>query len=115
MQLRLKGAGWFGASVPHAIWAGVEPDEALSDLARKCDRAARRFGLQPDKRSFRPHVTLAYCQNTPLEEAVAFCQLHAGLEFGPFWADRFHVFSSWSRKGPSRYISESEIPLGPVR
>lgn len=115
MQLRLKGVGWFGASEPHAIWAGVEPDAALSDLARRCDKAARRVGLQGDKRNFRPHVTLAYCYNTPLEEAMRFSQKHSRLDIGPFWIDRFHLFSSWSGKGASRYISEAEFPLGPIK
>ncbi|MAI89820.1 RNA 2',3'-cyclic phosphodiesterase [Ponticaulis sp.] len=115
MQLRLKGAGWFGASEPHSIWAGVAPDDGLTRLASKCERAARRIGLPRDKRSFRPHVTLAYCHGTSLEEAMVFSQKHSTLDLGPFWVDRFHLYSSWSGKGPSRYVSEAEYPLGPIR
>ncbi len=115
MQLRLKGAGWFGANDPHAIWAGVEAHGALSALSGKCERAARRLGFQKEKRPYRPHVTLAYCHGTPLEEAAGFAHRHAGLDLGPFWVDRFHLYSSWSGKGASRYVSEAEYPLGPIR
>lgn len=112
MKLNLNGAGWFGSSEPVALWAGIAEDDALTRLAGRCDRAARRMGLPPDGRKFRPHVTLAYCHNTPLSEAMAFTEKHALLKLGPFWADRFHLFSSWSGKGPSRYVSEAEYPLG---
>ena len=111
MQLRLKGAGWFGSSDPQALWAGVQPDESLSALSSKCEKAARRLGLPVEKRPYRPHVTLAYCHGTPLDEAARFAQKHALLDIGPFWVDRFHLFSSWSGKGPSRYVSEAEYPL----
>lgn len=115
MQIRLREAGWFGSSEPHAIWAGVEKQEALTRLAGQCERAARRLGLPKEKRPFKPHVTLAYCHGTPLDEAISFAQKHAMLDLGPFWVDRFHLFSSWSGKGASRYVSEAEYPLGPDR
>lgn len=115
MELALHGAGWFGASDPHAIWAGVEPNEALSGLAAACERAARRVGVPTERRPYRPHVTLAYCHGTPVSEAMGFAQRHALFRAGPFWIDRFHLFSSWSGKGPSRYVSEAEYPLGPIR
>ena len=111
MQLRLKGAGWFGSSDPQALWAGVQPDESLSALSSRCEKAARRLGLPVEKRPYRPHVTLAYCHGTLLDEAASFAQKHALLDIGPFWVDRFHLFSSWSGKGPSRYVSEAEYPL----
>lgn len=110
-QITLKGAGWFGSREPHALWAGVEQNEALNALASKCRRAGRRVGIPPENRPYRPHVTLAYCQGTPLEEASAFAGQHASLNLGPFWVDRFHLYSSWSGKGPSRYVSEAEYPL----
>ena len=110
-QLMLKGAGWFGANEPHALWAGVERNETLNALAAKCDRAARRSHLTTDKRPYRPHVTLAYCKGTPLEEAARFAEMHARLQLGPFWVDRFHLVSSSLGKGKSRYVSEAEYPL----
>lgn len=111
MQLRLKGADWFGGADPHAIWAGVEPDETLTRLSSACERAARRIGLPRERRSFKPHVTLAYCHGTSMEDAMSFGRKHAQLSLGPFWVDRWHLYSSWSGKGPSRYVAEAEYPL----
>lgn len=112
MRLRLKSTGWFGASEPNSLWAGVEKHEGLNALASKCARVGKRIGLQMEKRAYRPHVTLAYCKGTSLEDAADFCQKHALLDIGPFWADRFFLYSSWSGKGPSRYVKEAEYPLG---
>ena len=115
MRIRLRSTGWFGGADPDAIWAGIEPNDDLNALAGKCERAARRIGLPREKRPYRPHVTLAYCHHTPVEEVIGYCQKNALLDIGPFWVDRFHLFSSWSGKGPSRYMSEAEYPLGPQR
>lgn len=115
MRLKLKSAGWFGGADPHALWAGVEKHDDLTELAGFCERTARRIGLPREKRVFRPHVTLAYCHGTPMEAAMSFCQKHALLDIGPFWVERFHLYSSWSGKGPSRYVSEAEYPLGAIK
>ena len=111
MKLRLKGAGWFGKREPHALWAGVDYDPALSDLAGACERAARQLGLPSDKRKFLPHVTLAYCHGTTLEVAEQFAAKHTSFETPEFWVDRFHLYSSHLGHGPSRYVPEADYPL----
>ena len=60
-DLVLEGAGAFGegGDIP-AIWAGVADNPELRRLAKACETAARRAGLKPEGRQFRPHVTLAY-------------------------------------------------------
>src|SRR5689334_6265629 len=60
-DITLQGAGSFadGDDI-HAVWAGVAENPALTRLAEACESAARRAGLSPDKRRYRPHVTLAY-------------------------------------------------------
>ena len=112
MKLKLSGAGFFGSNQPYALWAGVAYDDALADLARQCARAARRLGLPVEKRKFIPHVTLAYCHNTPLEEALGFVRRFEHVQSAPFWADRFHLYSSRLGGGPSRYTAEADYPLG---
>lgn len=112
MQLKLSGVGWFGRREPHAVWARVVQDEALAGLASRCERAARRIGLPAEKRSFIPHVTLAYCHGTPLADAMAWSERFQTFEAGPFWADRFHLYESHiTGRGPSRYVAEAEYPL----
>ncbi len=111
MKLSLAGAGWFGKREPHAVWAGVAYNEALADLAGQCERVARRLGLPAEKRKFMPHVTLAYCHGTSLEDAARFAERHTFFSTPEFWADRFHLYSSQLGQGPSRYVAEAEYPL----
>ncbi len=110
-DIALKGAGWFGAREPYSLWAGVEPNDTLTTLAGRCERAARRVGLPPEKRAYAPHVTLAYLRHTPPEAAARFAERNADLRVGPILVDRFHLMSSWLGKGPSRYRDEAEYPL----
>jgi len=109
--LSLSGAGWFGRREPYSVWAGVAENPDLIRLAKACERAARRIGLPPEKRSYRPHVTLAYCHGTSLEAARAWSERCQVLQTEAFWADRFHLYSSHTGKGPSRYVAEAEYPL----
>ncbi len=112
MQLSLAGVGWFGRRAPHAVWAGVEPDDDLKRLAGACERAARRIGLPPERRPFRPHVTLAYLHRSPLEDVRRWTEARQGYAAGPFWADRFHLYESFMGRGPSRYEPRADYPLG---
>lgn len=110
-EVRLRGAGFFGAAKPAALWIGVEQSEDLKVLAGRCERAARRAGLAPETRNFTPHVTLAYCAGTGVEDAAKFAQRLALFSTEPFLADRFGLYSSWTGKGPSKYLLEAEYPL----
>src|SRR5438105_6444664 len=59
LTITLAGVGAFGEGEGiHAVWAGVEDNPALRRLAARCESAARKAGLKPDKRLYTPHVTL---------------------------------------------------------
>jgi 2'-5' RNA ligase len=42
-----------------ALWAGVAPQEPLKTLHKKVDQALVRAGLEPERRAYLPHITLA--------------------------------------------------------
>ena len=44
---------------PAAIWARIPLTEPLAQLQRRVERACSRAGFDPEKRGYRPHVTLA--------------------------------------------------------
>ena len=111
MQLEIDGMGWFGRREPTAVWARIAPNGDLARLAGACERAARRLGLPPERRGFKPHVTLAYLHGTSLEGARAWTERHGAYRDGPFWCDRFHLYESRSGKGPSHYEAEADYPL----
>ena len=112
-DLVLKGAGAFGGADPHAVWIGAQANEALEDLARRCEKAARRAGLKPETRKFTPHVTLAYLRGSPLDKVEGFRRRHALFEAEPFRVTHFSLYSSWpKRAGANAYQVEIDYPLG---
>jgi len=57
-SLRIRGLGVFpNPRQPRIVWAGVDSDE-LPGLAQLVEETAARFGFEPERRAFRPHITL---------------------------------------------------------
>jgi 2'-5' RNA ligase len=110
-EIVLKGAGSFGGREPSALWAGVEAPPVLARLAAGCESAARRAGLAPEPRKFKPHVTLAYCHGTTDQDAADFQSFAAGFRTDPFWVTHFCMYSSRPTKSGSRYVEEAVYPL----
>ncbi|MEO1040229.1 MAG: RNA 2',3'-cyclic phosphodiesterase [Pseudomonadota bacterium] len=115
-ELQLKSAGHFGRNPPSSIWLGVAGGEALETLARRCARAARRAGVSMEKRNYTPHLTLAYLSGATDISRLQSFESRLGLYRSErFIADRFHLYSSWSRKTgrANSYEIEAEYPLQP--
>ncbi len=112
-ELQLEGAGAFGdRDHMRAVWAGVAESEPLRRLAARCETAARRAGLKPEARAYRPHVTLAYLNRRADERrTAAWVSGHNLLQSPPWRADRFALYSSWQSAEGSRYDEERSYPL----
>jgi 2'-5' RNA ligase len=110
--LQLKSAGAFGKADPHTLWIGAGESAAVKKLAADCERAARSVGIEPERRKFTPHVTLAYLSNAELARVQNF-ETRLGLfESRPFEVGSFGLYSSWTRKAaPSLYRLEAEYRL----
>jgi len=109
--LRLAGVGSFGdGRDQHALWAGAEACDPLRGLAKRCETAARRAGLPPERRVWRPHVTLAYLRRSDPVRVAEWIQAHNLLHTAPFMIESFGLYSSW-REG-SAYLLERLYPLG---
>ncbi|HXQ15223.1 MAG TPA: RNA 2',3'-cyclic phosphodiesterase [Caulobacteraceae bacterium] len=110
--LALEGVGSFqdGDDI-HAVWAGVEDNPALRRLASRCETAARKAGLPPDRRIWRPHVTLAYLRRADPASVAAWVQGHNLLKSPPFRVTSFGLYSSWLGHDGSVYRLEREYPL----
>jgi len=99
-----------GADV-NAVWAGVAENAELRRLAEACETAARRAGLKPEKRRYRPHVTLAYLRRPDPAEVGAWVQANNLLRSPPIEVDRFGLYSSTLGGEGSHYRLEAEYPL----
>jgi 2'-5' RNA ligase len=110
-ELRLSGLGVFGGDNPHAIWAGVEPQPQLEDLARAHEKAARNAGLQPETRAFKPHVTLARLKHSNVEAVARFLTRYGGYRSEPFFVTRTLLMSSRPSVGGGPYGVEDRFPV----
>ncbi len=112
--LTLAGLGTFekgGRSA--ALWAGVERTPALEHLRAKVETALQRIGLEPERRRFAPHVTLARVENVPEAKLVAHLQAFSLFRAEPVEVEHFTLFSSRLGKDRAVYEAEAEYELAP--
>jgi 2'-5' RNA ligase len=93
-EIRLKGVGRFDQRNSGALWAGVEPREPVAALAAKVERVSVGVGLEPERRAFHPHITLARWKGRRSREAEEFVALKRGLASEPFAVTEFTLFES---------------------
>jgi len=111
--VRIAGVGTFGEGDDiDALWAGVDGGEPLARLASRCETAARRAGLKPETRRWRPHVTLAYVRRIDPLSVATWVQAHSLLTVAPFTISRFGLYSSWRGEDGAVYRLERSYPLG---
>jgi 2'-5' RNA ligase len=92
--LRVTGVGIFERRSGGALWAGVEPKPPVAALAAKVERACVAAGLEPERRAFHPHVTLARFKRDGARAAHAFLERNRALASPPFAVDRFILYQS---------------------
>ena len=63
-NLKLTETGVFGGKRPSVIWLGLSFPDELSNFQKDIDKAAEKFGFEPEKRQFHPHLTLARIKDT---------------------------------------------------
>jgi 2'-5' RNA ligase len=92
-SLALAGVGQFGSrGRVNALWAGVRHD-MLVDLHKKVDQALVRAGLEPERRAYLPHITLARF-GRDAGGIAHFVERHAGLSSPPFEVTSFALYES---------------------
>lgn len=110
-ELKISGVGRFEQRNGGALWAGVEPREPAAGLAAKIDRACVAAGLEPERRAFHPHLTLARFNRRNAEAAREFERRHADLGSKPFAVDRFILFESRLSRHGAHYEEVATFPL----
>ncbi len=110
-SIRLTHLGSFGGDKPRALYAGVEPSEALNRLQAAQERMLQKAGLPPEGRKFVPHVSLARLRGTSAEELARFMAEAARFEPLTFVPARFVLFSSRDSVGGGPYLVEQIYPL----
>ncbi len=97
LELAVQGVGGFGSSVrPRVLWVGLTGDvEALAAIKADLEPRFVPFGYEPEKRAFKPHLTLARSRAPNGDPALARC-IHASrvATFGRAVVDRLILFRS---------------------
>jgi len=93
-DIRIAGVGRFEQRSGGALWAGVEPKSQVAALAAKVERVCQSVGLEPERRAFHPHITLARWKGRRTREVHDYLERTRGLSSEPFGVDEFILFES---------------------
>lgn len=98
------------------FWAGVHASDALPELARKIDEALQPLGIEPEKRAYHPHLTLARAGSRS-GKGQTFKHLPHGIgadehpHFGTMTAREFFLYRSELSRSGARYTKLERFPL----
>lgn len=92
-EAAVEGVGTFERPGEAVIWAGVVPREPLEALRRKIEQALVRVGIEPDRRAYLPHITVARL-NRSAGSPADYLEERACLATPPFVVDAFTLFES---------------------
>ena len=106
--LPLIGFGAFpGKGRPNVIWIGVGSGHPhLFQVHKRVQEAALAADLEPDLRSFHPHVTVARCRDVSPEAIRPFLKAHAAFDAGMIHVESFCLNSSELTPAGSVYTQE---------
>jgi 2'-5' RNA ligase len=111
--LTLGGIGTFAkGGRSQSLWLGVERSEPIVRLQGKIETALQRCGLEPERRRFQPHVTLARLDGTAEAELAGFVQAYNLFRADSVPVEHFTLFSSLVGKDQAVYTAEVEYGLG---
>lgn len=112
-DVALGGVGYFPPRGPAKIlWAGVEANPLLDRLRLQVVTARAALGLEPERRKFAPHITLARFQRDALPPQIGeFLTENALFRTAPFTVSKFHLYSSLLRPDGAVHRIEASYHL----
>jgi 2'-5' RNA ligase len=105
----MKGLGCFpDAKRPHVLWVGLEAHPLLIHLQQQIEVKLNDIGLDPEKRDFSPHLTLARFKFPKLKEVDKFLEQNKYFKTESWSVKEFHLYSSQlTPEGAVHKIEES--------
>lgn len=112
-SIALAGVGSFARKGrTDALWAGVTPRDALTELHKRIDQALIRLGLPPEGRAYLPHITLARFARSVGADIDPFALANAALAIPPFAVTHFALLESRLGGEGARYETVARYALG---
>lgn len=94
-EIYIKGLGYFPPrKYPKILWAGIQENNSLMELQKKVEKACRNAGLDPEERSFKPHITIGRVQGASKKEVLSFINEHKRLRFEDISVKKFILYES---------------------
>jgi len=110
--IQLKGVGFFPPrGKPRVLWVGVVKNANLALLQKKIENVLVKSGLEPERRKFFPHITLARLRNTPDSRSAAFHAYNSMFISDEFPAEKFTLYSSVLGKNGAKHYVEQHFQL----
>ncbi len=110
--LTVDGAGHFESRRRvRALWLGIERSDALITLRDRIESALVRTGLEPERRKYKPHITIARLNNRSPGLVRDWLSANAMFRAVPFTVDSLTLFSSHLSREKSIHTAEAEFPL----
>ena len=94
-----------------ALWAGIAPNDGLSRLQDKVERAAVRAGFGDEGRKFKPHITIARFRGRKPRNLGDYLDVHGAFSTALFPVSSFTLFESHMGHGGSHYIPLNDYSL----
>jgi 2'-5' RNA ligase len=110
-SLSLEGVGKFEKHRHGALWAGIRRKEPLKALNAKIERACQSAGLEPERRAFHPHITLARWKGR-VPRLDAYLERYSGLTSESWEAREFVLYESHLGHERAHYEAIEKFPLG---
>jgi RNA 2',3'-cyclic 3'-phosphodiesterase len=94
--LPIVGVGTFSAKgVPKIIWVGVgKAHPHLFQIHKRVQEAALAAGLEPELRSWHPHITIARCRDISAQSLRSFLKTRGDFDAGMIRVEALHLYSS---------------------
>jgi len=83
----------------------------VAALAAKIERICQSVGLEPERRAYHPHITLARWKGRRTREVKDYLERTAGLSSDPFPVDEFILFESRLSRHGAHYEAVVPYPL----
>jgi RNA 2',3'-cyclic 3'-phosphodiesterase len=111
VELGLRGVGFFDQGRQGVLFARAIPRAPLEALHKKVDRALTNVGLEPERRAFLPHITLARRRRSGADPA-GWIEAHAALAAEPEPIGEFILYESHLGRDGPHYEAIAEFRLG---
>jgi 2'-5' RNA ligase len=109
-QVQLSGVGIFDHGARSALFARVTRREPLEALHRKVDRLLVQCGLEPERRAYLPHITLAR-RRSRSDDPQRWLEEHADLTSSSQHVGHVTLYESILGKHGATYEPIARYPL----